>query len=91
MLIELRNDEVANGVLPWWQRIAEKAAALIMRHERSMGVLAGALRLAQQPFVRDGALKLPKRLHAAFGRKMPGLAKRSFHAMWRSGKLEDKR
>jgi len=91
MLIELRNDEVDNHVLPWWQRMAEKAAAAIMRHEKSMDLVTGAIRLAQKPFVRDGALKFPRRLHAAFGRQMPGLAKRSFREMWQSGTLEDKR
>ncbi len=91
MLLELRADEVADRMLPWWERKAEEAMAFVLGREKLMRFVAGAVRLAQRPFVHEGTLNLPRFLNPALDRRLPGLAGRSFREMWRSGELEDKR
>ena len=89
MLVELRSDEVEQRLLKWSQRKAEEAAALVLKHEKLMRFVTGAVRLVQRPFLRQGSLRLPGRLHPAPGRRLPGLAPRSFRQMWKAGELED--
>ncbi len=91
MLLELRTDEVTEGVAPWRERKVEEAGAFVLGHEKLMRFMTGAVRLAQRPFVRDGALNLPSRLNPVLERQLPALAKRSFRDMWKSGELEEKR
>lgn len=91
MVLGLRTDEVTERVIPWRERKVEEAVAFVFGHEKLMRFTANAARLAQWPIVRDGFLNLPGRLNPALKRRLPGLAKRSFHEMWRSGELEDKR
>ena len=90
MLLALRADEVADGVLPWRERKAEEAAAFVLGREKLMRFVAGAVRLAQRPFVREGRLNLPGFLNPALERRLPGLSRRSFREMWASGEVEDK-
>ena len=91
MLLALRTDEVTERVLPWRERKAEEGVAFVLAHEKLMRFVMGAVRLAQRRFVYDGSLNLPDHLNPVPGRQLPGLAKRSFREMWRSGELEDKR
>ena len=91
MLLELRADEVADRMLPWWERKAEEAMAFVLGREKLMRFVTSAVRLAQRPFVREGILNLPRFLNPALERQLPGLAWRSFREMWKSGELEDKR
>ncbi len=90
MLLELRADEVADRVLPWRERKAEEAVAFVLGREKLMRFVAGAVRLVQRPFVREGRLNLPGFLNPALERQLPGLSGRSFREMWASGELEDK-
>ncbi|MFC1717195.1 lactate utilization protein B [Candidatus Poribacteria bacterium] len=91
MLLELRTELVDEAVIPWHERKAEEAMAFVFKHERLMRFATGAARLGQWPFVSDGFLKIPEWLSPTGKRKLPGLAKRSFHKIWQSGDLEDKR
>ncbi|MCZ6678760.1 MAG: LutB/LldF family L-lactate oxidation iron-sulfur protein [Candidatus Poribacteria bacterium] len=90
MLLELRTDEVTEGVLPWRERKTEEGAAFVLRHQKLMRFVSAAVRLAQRPFVRDDVLNLPGPLNPTPGRQLPGLAKHSFREMWKAGELEDK-
>ena len=91
MLLELRTDEVSKRVLPWRERKMEEGAAFVLGHEKLMRFVTGAMRLMQRPFLNGNSLNLPKWLNPVVERQLPGLAKRSFRKMWRSGELEDKR
>ena len=81
MLLELRADEVNQRVLPFRERIAERAAAFVLGHERLTKFSCGLARLFQRPFKKDGLLKLPPRLNPGQGRNLPSLADRSFREM----------
>jgi L-lactate dehydrogenase complex protein LldF len=91
MLLELRSDEVSEGVLSWWERKAEEAAAAALGSEKRMRFVAGMIRLLQRPFLRGGTVELPRALSSRRGLRLPALAKRSFRELWRSGELEDAR
>jgi L-lactate dehydrogenase complex protein LldF len=88
MLLELRADEVDQGVLSRTERLAERSAAFVLGHERLMGAVTRAMRWAQRPVARDGQLHIPLRLHPAPGRTLPSLAQKSFHQMWQDGEVE---
>jgi L-lactate dehydrogenase complex protein LldF len=88
MLLELRADEVRERALPWRERAAEDAAAFVLGHEHLMRWTAAAVRLLQRPFLRDGRLQLPARLNPLGRRRPPGLARKSFHDLWREGDLD---
>jgi L-lactate dehydrogenase complex protein LldF len=87
ILLELRAAEVEEGVMPWHEQVAERAAARVLNSERTMRLAAGALRLLQKPFVKGDHLNLPAALNPAKGRKLPALAKKSFRAMWKDGEV----
>lgn len=88
LLLELRADEVTERVMPWHERLAERAAARVLRDARLLRVTTGALRLLQRPFVRHGSLRLPAALNPAKERGLPALAKKSFRDMWAKGEIE---
>ena len=88
MLLELRADQVAQGIMPARERAAEGAAAFILNHERLLRVARGALSRLQGPVVENGQLRLPKRLNPTAGRRLPGLAKKSFRQMWEDGEVD---
>ena len=88
MLLELRADQVAQGIMPARERAAEGAAAFILNHERLLRVARGALSHLQRP-LRDGQqLKLPERLNPAGRRRVPALADKSFRQLWEEGEVD---
>jgi L-lactate dehydrogenase complex protein LldF len=89
LLLELRAQEVRQGIVPWPERLAEGAAALALGGERAMGWSMAAARLMQRPFARAGRLHLPARLNPLGRRRLPALARRSFHQLWREGALDE--
>jgi len=88
MLLELRADQVAQGIMPAGERVAEGAAAFILDHERLMRMARGALSHLQRPVVGDGHLQLPGRLNPAGGRRLPALAEKSFRQLWEEGEVD---
>jgi L-lactate dehydrogenase complex protein LldF len=78
MLLALREDEVDRRIVPPRDRLAERWAASVLNHPK---LFDGLLRLASrvglttiiQPFLKV---------------KVPQLAERSFHALWRDGEVE---
>ncbi len=71
MLVELRGDEVARGLLPWWEAMAERGAAMMMGDATLMRVGLGFGRVGQGILSED----------------LPRLAKKSFRKMWEDGDI----
>ncbi len=90
MLLALRETEVREGVIPWPERKVEEAAGVVLAHERLLRFVTWIFRRLQGIFLRDGQLHLPRGLDPTVGRRMPGLAQRSFRTMWQAGELEAK-
>ena len=82
MLLALRADEVAQGILPRPERAAERTAARVMASPRLYRLAARLLRQGQRPLRQGGHLRLPPQLHPAPGRELPSLAPRPFRAIW---------
>jgi hypothetical protein len=82
MLLALRTEEVERRVLRWHERKLEEWAAWVLGHARLYRALTGLARIVQRPLVREGRLRLPRRLNPAQERDLPGLAARSFRSMW---------
>lgn len=72
MLVELRGDEVASGLLPWWEAMAERGAAMMMGDATWMRVGLGFGRVGQGILSDD----------------LPRLAKKSFRKMWADGDVK---
>lgn len=89
LLLALRAEEVRRGLLPASERLAERAVAWGMAHQRLYQLGAEVGRLAAKPFTHDGYTDLPPRLNPAQERRLPGLAPRSFREIWRSGELDE--
>ena len=89
MLLALRAEEVQARVMPWYERLGERAAARVLRSERLMRFTAASLRLLQRPFLRQGRLALPAALNPAGERQLPTLAKKSFRDMWAKGEINE--
>ena len=85
LLLSLREEEVARNVLPWPDRAAERSAAFILAHTR----LLHATRTLLRPFTNIATTESDfSPLHAlTAGRKLPSLAARSFHQIWRDGEV----
>ncbi|MEI2691427.1 MAG: 4Fe-4S dicluster domain-containing protein [Anaerolineae bacterium] len=77
LLLELRAEEVQRGLLPAAERMAERAVAWGLGHQRLYQLGAGLGRLAAKPFTHDGYTDLPARLNPAQERRLPALAPRS--------------
>jgi L-lactate dehydrogenase complex protein LldF len=85
MLLELRNEEVDEKLIPWHERAAEQLVAFVLSHQRLTRLSTAALRILQRPFAQESQLSLPGRLNPAGERRLPALAKKSFHEMWKEG------
>ena len=88
MLLELRADQVAQGIMPARERAAEGAAAFILNHERLLRMARGALSQLQRPMVKNRQVHLPERLNPAGQRRLPALADKSFRQLWEEGKVD---
>ncbi len=77
LLLSLREEEVAQKVLPWAERAAEQGAAFVLEHERMLHTLRSVLR----PFFNAAAGSPPLHKLTA-GRQLPSLAPHSFHRLW---------
>ncbi|MDX1613606.1 MAG: lactate utilization protein B [Candidatus Promineifilaceae bacterium] len=89
MLLELRADEVEQRLLSWPERVAENAAAEVLKREWLLRWTSRLLRLLQRPFAREGHLRLPGSLSSAAGRPLPALAEKSFRQLWQEGALDE--
>jgi L-lactate dehydrogenase complex protein LldF len=87
MLLALREEEVEERMLPAVERAGERLAASVLYSPRLLRVVRGLLRWLQRPFLRDGKLRLPGRLHPTGARDLPSLADKPFRDLW--GELED--
>ncbi len=82
MLLALREDAVDQRVMPFWERLAERAAAYVLAHKRLTRLVTAFLRVFQRPFARSGRIRLPGRLHPTGRRDLPSLAPRPFRDLW---------
>jgi len=87
MFIELRTEEVQQGMVAGTDVILERAAAWLLQHERVYRITTGLLRRLARPFVRDNALVLPGALNPAKERHLPEPASRSFRELWDRGEV----
>ncbi len=87
MLLALRRDEVAQRLLPWPERLAERAAAHGLSHPRLYSLGAGLARLLQKPLVEEDHLHLPDKLNPIGERRPPKLAATSFRDLWQAGEI----
>ncbi len=83
MLLALRAEEVEKRILPWYERIPERAAAWGLGHARLYRLATGLLRVLSRPLVKGDATRWPRRLNPAGERNLPALARRSFREMWK--------
>lgn len=89
MLLELRNQEVRERIMPWHERIAERLAAGVLADPRCWSFWANLARLFLRPLSRDGSLRLPQWLNPARERRLPALSGRSFRDLWKDGQISD--
>lgn len=88
MLLELRKDEVEQGIIPWHERKLEEMVADGMAAPSRMRAGSSVLRVLQRPFQKENSVQLPQFLNPAGKRKLPSLAKKSFRQMWADGEVE---
>jgi L-lactate dehydrogenase complex protein LldF len=87
MLLALRADTVAQKLMPWAERVSERAAASLLESPRRMRLATGAGRILQKPFVLADEIQLPAGLDPTAGRALPKLAATSFRALWGENRL----
>lgn len=85
LLLTLRAEIVTHRLLPASEQRAEKLAAALLLRPGAWRLTTGLGRRLQRPWLRDGRLRLPRRLDPAPLRRLPPLAPRSFQAMWEEG------
>ena len=83
MLLELRKDEVEQGIIAGPEALAERAVAALMGNAGLWQLALGAARLGQRPFLHDGQLQLPVSFTGE--RRPPHLAAKSFRQLWAEG------
>lgn len=89
LLLALRRREVEEHLTPWAERMAEHTAAAGLASPRRYALLTGLARLLQRPVAQGDHMNLPEALNPARGRRLPALARRSFHDLWASGELDE--
>lgn len=82
MLLDLRAEEVARGIITPPEQTIEKSAAWLLKHRRLFNALTNLGRVFQRPLVNRYGLRLPRRFNPAQERQLPSLAPRSFHDLW---------
>ncbi len=82
MLIALRREVAARGLLPRKDTWLERLIAWGMRHPRLYRWGVRVARWVQRPLARERRVRLPGRWHPAGERDLPALAPRSFHEIW---------
>ncbi|MBK8986774.1 MAG: iron-sulfur cluster-binding protein [Chloroflexi bacterium] len=83
MLLALRQEEVAQGIIAGPEALAERAVAALMGNAGLWQLALGAARLGQRPFLHDGQLQLPVSFTGE--RRPPHLAAKSFRQLWAEG------
>jgi L-lactate dehydrogenase complex protein LldF len=89
MLLELRNQEVEERIMPWHEQLIERFAASVLANPKQWVRLTNLARPFLRPFTRGGALPLPRWLNPAQERRLPTLSNRSFRSMWQDGEIRD--
>lgn len=85
LLVALRQETVAQNLMPWLERKGEEVVAFALSHERVWQLTTAFLRLGQQLVMNEG--KLPGWLAPAGDRQLPPLAPKSFSQLWRDGEV----
>ena len=91
MLLELRMDEVEQGMMPWHEQKLEEWVADGLTSSGKMGFGARSLRLLQRPFQKENNIQLPSFLNPAGDRKLPSFAPKSFRQMWADGDMDEEK
>jgi L-lactate dehydrogenase complex protein LldF len=78
MLLALREDEVDQKILPFFDRVIERLTAWVLTRPHLFDRLA---RMAQR-------LRVTKAIQLFIRARVPSPAERSFHELWRKGKVE---
>ncbi|GIV81987.1 MAG: iron-sulfur cluster-binding protein [Anaerolineae bacterium] len=89
MLLDLRAEEVARGIIPPPEQAIEKSVAWLLGHRRLFNALTDLGRVFQRPLVSKNGLRVPRRLNPAQDRQLPSLAPRSFHDLWQELAAEE--
>lgn len=87
MLLELRSDQVKQGIVNRTDALGERAVAFVMDKPRLWHIATGFARIGQRPFLKDNQLQLP--LDIIGKRKPPHLKEKTFRQMWNDGEIED--
>lgn len=87
MLLELRSDQVKQGIVNRTDALGERAVAFVMDKPRLWQMATGMARIGQRPFLKDDQLQLP--LDVIGKRKPPHLQQKSFRQMWQDGDIDD--
>ena len=87
MLLELRSDQVKQGIGNRTDALGERAVAFVMDKPRLWNMATGFARIGQRPFLKDNQLQLP--IDVIGKRKPPHLQQKSFRQMWKDGEVED--
>ena len=91
MLLELRMDEVEQGMMPWHEQKLEEWVADGLTSSGKMGLGARSLRFLQRPFQKENNIQLPSFLNPAGNRKLPSFAPKSFRQMWADGDINNEK
>jgi len=86
MLLQLRKDEVDQGIIAGPEALAERAVAAVMGKTSLWKLATGLARVGQRPFLQDSQLQLPINLTGE--RRPPTLPEKSFRQMWADGEME---
>ena len=88
MLLQLRADEVEQGLLPLADGFTEKVASFALGGAGRWRLGTGLLRQVQRPFVQDKQISLPDAIDLTQGRRLPSLAPKSFRRLWADNEVD---